>query len=364
MKQIFMLQGTGNNERGWAKLVSAFGRVVLVQQGLVHHAEIWENGSRLYNGPERDSRKLSRLDDMVFSAVTIILSVKRCFRFSEGRAIDLIIATNYGMGLAALLLRKIGKARRVVCFLTDCMPINGSFAIRTYRRITRWLAGIAARHADEVWTVSPRIPTAGVNPRNFVLPIWIDDNRMPVGCREEIGYIGVPSPDHALDILFDICRRRNFRPNIIGDSSYLQSIRHLAPPGTVFHGLMNDPEKINEILSRCFCGYAVYRTTGPQSYSYYGIPSKTFYYFASNTPVVTTNTAHFTQNIEKFRIGRVVEPKPEEIENAMLQLREEFPVFYDAINHFREGWNTGVEKFHRERFETLLERCSGVSKDT
>ena len=356
VKQIVMLQGMGNNERGWAALVSKFGRVVLVQQGLIDHVEIWENRQCVFNGPETSVVGSRKLDEITFSSLTMLRSIARCREFTRGQKIDVLVAANYSMGMAALLLRLFGKTRKVVVLLTDFLPPRGSFAVRLHRRVTTALTRFAARHADEVWTVSPRIPTTTANLRNFVVPIYIDDNQAPAGPREEIGYIGFPSPDHALDVLFDICKRHQFRLNIIGDSAYLQSIKHLAPPHTVFHGMLNDPAKINSVLSRCFCGYAVYRDTGPQSYSYFGIPSKTFYCFASNTPVVTTNTAHFTQNIENYGIGRVVNPTPGEIEKAVLELKERFQFFYEAINRFREIWNAKAEQFHRERLAALWDK--------
>ncbi len=117
---------------------------------------------------------------------------------------------------------------------------------------------------------------------------------------------------------------------------------------------MTDYTKIDQILSRCFCGYAVYRNTGPHNYSYYGFPSKTLRFFASDVPVITTDTTHFMQDISKFGIGRVVEPVPEQIEKAVLDLKARFAVYYEAINRFRETWNAEVEKFHRERLTTLL----------
>ena len=356
MKQIVMLQGMGNNERGWARLVSTFGRVVLIQQGMIQHVEIWENRQCVFNGPETSVVGSRKLDEITFSSLTMLRSIARCREFTRGQKIDVLIAANYSMGMAALLLRTIGKTHKVVVLLTDFLPARGSFAVRLHRRVTMAMTRFVVKHADEVWTVSQRIPTAAANPRNFVVPICIDDNRVPIGQRDEIGYIGYPSPDHALDVLFDICKRHQFRLNIIGDSAYLQSIKHLAPPGTVFHGMLNDPEKINSILARCFCGYAVYYDTSPQSYSYFGIPSKTFYCFASNTPVVTTNTAHFTQYIEACGIGRVINPTPEEIEKAVLELKEKFQLFYEAINRFREIWNAKAEQFHRERLTALWEK--------
>lgn len=353
MKRIVMMQGMGNNERGWARLVSKFGRVTLIQQGLIQHVEAWENGTKTFNGPETSVVSTRVFDECTLSSLTFLRSLARFREQMLGEKADVVIASNYNMGLAALWLRWRGKARRVVVMLSDHLPARGSLAVRLHRHITTALTRFAARHADEVWSVSPRIPASQTNPKNFVVPICLDDNQVPTGQREEIGYIGFPSPDHALDILFEVARRHNLRLNIIGQSPYLETIKHLAPPATVFHGTLNDPAKINTILARCFCGYAVYRNTGPQSYSYYGIPSKTFYYLASNTPVVTTNTAHFTPRIEEFGVGRVVAPAPEEIEQAILQIKAEFPRFYAAIGNFRTTWNAGAEQFHRERFAKL-----------
>ena len=353
MKQIVMLQGMGNNERGWARLVSKFGRVTLIQQGLIQHTEIWEDQKCIFNGPKTSVMRTHKLDEITFSSLTLLRSLAGCREFFTGKKIDLLIAANYGCGLAALGLRLFGRAKKVVLTVSDFLPPRGSFAVRLHRRITGALTRLAARHADEVWTVSPRIPLADTNAKFFVFPICLDENPLPAGQRTEIGYIGFPSPDHALEILFDIAQRLRLRLNIIGDSPYLQSIKHLAPADTVFHGTISDPNKVGEIISRCFCGYAVYRNTGPESYSYYGIPSKTFYYFASNTPMITTNTAHFTPNIEKYGVGRVVNPVTADIEKAIHQLQQEFPKFHTAIDIFRQTWNAEAEKFHRERLIAL-----------
>jgi glycosyltransferase involved in cell wall biosynthesis len=359
MKQIVMLQGMGNNERGWARLVSKFGRVTLIQQGLIQHVETWESDRCIFNGPESSVISTRKIDEYTFSALTFLRSLARFREQLGNEKVDVVIASNYSLGLVALWLRWRRKTGRVCVLFTDYLPQRGSFAVRLHRRITSALNRYVARHADEVWSVSPRIPTMQENPKNFVVPICLDDNQVSAGQRTEIGYIGFPSPDHALDILFAICKKHNIRLNIVGHSSYLDTIKHLAPADTVFHGTLNDNVKIKDILSRCFCGYAVYRNTGPQSYSFYGIPSKTFYYFASNTPVVTTNTADFTPRIEEFGVGRVVEPAPEEIEKAILQLKNNYETYSHAIDRFRSEWNHGAETFHRERMSVLLNDNSG-----
>ena len=349
-----MLQGMGNNEQGWARLLSKFGRVVLIQQSFICHTEIWEGGECVYSGPEINVSGKRRWDDRLLGALTMLRSLRASRTFTRGQKIDLIISSGQSMTLPALLLRLLGKTKKVVCVLTDFLPPKGSFTVRLHRRFNTWLTRWVVRHSDEVWAVSPRIPMMQANPRNFVVPLCINENDSPPGAREEIGYIGFPSTDHALDVLFDICRKHSLKLNVIGDSPYLQSIKHLAPPGAIFHGVLNDSVKIKSVLSRCCCGYAVYRNTSPQSYSYFGIPSKTLAFFASNTPVVTTNTAHFTQFISQFGVGHVIEPVPEQIEKAVLDLKARSAEYNEAIQRFRKTWNEGVKQFHQERLAVLF----------
>lgn len=358
MKQIVMLVGIGNNDRGSARLASKFGHTVLLQDAYIEHLEIWENGQRIFDGPEIRIQQSRLLGEATFGLSAIPRLLKGYRNAMQGERGDVIITSSYVQTAVGLWLRMTGRTKKVVCIISDYLPPKGKLTVRVHRRITGLFTRVVARLSDEVWAVSPRIPTAKVNPKNFVLPLLIDDNHAPSGGRNEIGYIGFPSPDHALDVLFEICKKHGFKLNLFGDSPYLQSIRHLAPPDTVFHGITNDNVKIGAVLARCFCGYAVYRDTSANSYSHYGIPSKCLQLFASNVPVVTTNTAHFTQNIATSGAGRVVEPLREEIEQAILDIHARFPAYYEAINRFRETWNAGVEKFHHERIGDLLSDAS------
>jgi glycosyltransferase involved in cell wall biosynthesis len=354
MKQIMMVMGMGINERGWAKIISQYGRVTLIQLGVVEHVEIWEQGKRVYDGPQSRTVRHNKWDQASLGLATMFRAIQLARHHSKGVKIDILLAGLHSGGLAGLWLRRLGECRRVISFLADYLPPRGPWTVRVHRRLTGWLVQWIAKHSDEAWTISPRIRVASPKPPRFVMPICVGQNPSPAGPREEIGYIGFPSPDHALDVLFDICKRHSLRPNIIGDSPYLQSIKHLAPPGTAFHGLLNDEEKIGEAFKRCFCGYAIYRDTGPTSYSYYGFPSKTLYCFASNVPIVITNVAHFNETFERRGVGRVVEPVPEQIEKAILQIKANYPAYSAAIDRFRSEWNEGVEAFYRERLAVLL----------
>ena len=354
MKQIVLVLGAGLNERGWARDFSKFAKVTLIQIGPFEHIEIWEHEKQMYCGPELKRPGRRRLDDMLFGAVGFFLTLWLLLRVSRGGKIDLVITGFYNSGMAALLLRSAGKIRKVTFFLTDYLPPSGNCFVRFHRRVTNWLVYRATKSADEAWALSPRIKAAEANQNHFVVPMQIGLRPNLDRKRQEISYIGFPSYDHALDVLFEICAKNSIRLNIIGESAYLNSIRHLAPPQTVFHGIQNDENVIGDILSRCFCGYAIYRNTSPTSYSYYGFPSKSLYCFANNVPIVITNVAHFNENFEKEGVGRVVEPVPSEIEKAILQLRDNYDKYSTAIDRFRTEWNAKVEVFHRERLETLL----------
>jgi len=354
MKRIVMMQGMGLNERGWAGLISKYGKVILIQEGYIDHTEYWENGQCVFTGPEIKVAHTRYFDNLTFGLLTMFRAWRAFFKATKGEKVDLIIAASYSMASVALFLRLIGKTRKVVCTVVDHLPLKGSLGLRMHRMIAGWLTYFTARFADEVWTISPRIPAMQFNRNSHVIQFIIDNNDVAQGERNEIGYIGFPSQDHALDLLFEVAKKHNIVLNIIGDSPYLQSIKKDAPPQAVFYGQMNDKEKIKSIFSRCFCGYAVYRATGTQSYSYYGFPSKSLYCFANNTPLLTTNTSLFTQEVEKLGIGRVVEPTVEDIERAILDLRTRFADYYQAINRFRDDWNAGVFRFHEERLKALL----------
>jgi glycosyltransferase involved in cell wall biosynthesis len=354
MKQIVMLVGIGNNDRGSARLASKFGRTYLLQDAYIEHLEIWENGERVFNGPETKIQSTRLLGEITLGLSSFFRIMRGYKAATGGKPCDLVITSAYVQTVVGLWLRATGRTKKVVCIVSDFLPPKGPFIKRVHRRITGFLTRTVARMSDEVWAVSPRIPTMKVNPNNHVLPLLIDNNRVPAEGRTEVGYIGFPSPDHAIDDLFAICKKHNLKLNVFGDSGYLQSIKHLAPADAVFHGITNDNVKIGQVLSRCFCGYAVYRDTSSNSYSYYGVPSKCLQLFASNVPAVMTNTAHFTATIGAAGAGCVVEPKTEQIEKAILDIRARFPVYFEAINRFRDAHNAEVEKCHRERIGKLL----------
>lgn len=354
MKHIVLVLGHGLNERGWAKEFSRFGRVTLIQFGLIEHVETWQYERLKSSGPEFHTVGRRKLDEALLGLITFLRTMLLVLRYSKDAKIDLVVTGFYSSGLAVLGLRLFGKVRKVAFFLIDYLPLRGSWVVRLHRLITGRLVYLATKWADEAWALSKRIPMAKANPRHFVVPMHISTHQIASGARDEIGYIGYPSYDHALDLLFNIGKKHSIRLNIIGDSAYLQSIKHLAPPDTVFHGFLNDEDKIGGILSRCFCGYAIYRNTGPTSYSYYGFPSKTLYCFANNVPVVITNVADFNENFEKRGVGRVVDPSPVEIEKAILQLRSNYETYSRAIDRFRLEWNAEVDAFHRERLGVLL----------
>jgi glycosyltransferase involved in cell wall biosynthesis len=354
MKNIIMVLGIGNNERGWAGVMSKYGRVTLIQLGLVTHVEVWENGERSHFGENiKNNPWFRRLDQYLLGLLIFFQTLRLILQNLRGANADIVLCGFYSSGMAALLLQKLGRVRRTVVFLTDYLPPRGAFLVRTHRRLVNWLTGKAASWSDEAWQHTTRIGTKMKLKNTYLMPLPLSQFTAPDGLREEIAYIGYPSYDHGLEILFDIANRHNLRVNIIGVSPYLDSIRHLAPPQTVFHGLLNDEKRIGEILSKCFCGYAIYRDVSPNSYSYYGFPSKTLYCFASNTPVVITNVAEFNESIEKRGVGRIVPPEPEAIEAAILDLKRNYANYSRAIDRFRVEWNAGVEAFHDERIKAL-----------
>src|SRR5450756_17721 len=170
-KRIVMLQGTGLNERGWARYISRFGNVVLIQRTFIEHIEVWEHGRLIDNGPTHPVKGNRTLGEMTFWASNFLLLRPYWKYFSPPKA-DVVIANAYSFALLALLLRRLGRVRKVVATIVDYLPPVGSFHVRLHRRITTALTRWVARHSDEVWAISPRILSADANPRNYVCLLY------------------------------------------------------------------------------------------------------------------------------------------------------------------------------------------------
>lgn len=352
-KQIIMLQGMGHNDRTWAKNLSLYCKVILIQQPLITHVEIWDNGVCIYNGSDiKNPYIIHTIDDILFGFITVCKYIYLICKYSKCKKSSLIIAINYCGGIASLFLKMIGMTNKVVVFVTDYLPPTGSFIIKTHRYITTKLTRFVCKFADEVWKVSPRIILPKSN--DFVVPLHIDNTDIPITTRNEICYMGSISMEHGLDILFKICKKHNFKLNIIGDSPNLQSIKHLAPTNTIFHGMLNDSDKINSIVSRCFCGYAIYTNIDSTTSCYYGFPSKTLYYLSNNTPILTSKCTYFSNVIKAYNIGNVVAPNFSDIEYGILNLEKNSSIFNNNINIFKEIWTVGVDEFNREHLTKLL----------
>ncbi|HEX7654345.1 MAG TPA: hypothetical protein VF607_12620, partial [Verrucomicrobiae bacterium] len=336
-------------------VMSRFGRLRLLQLGMVYHEEIWENGQRIYNGPERKTTlRYRQIDDMLLGLLSFIDTFRFIRKVDAEEKINLIFTGLYCSGFAAWIAQKLGYTQKTISFLADFLPPRGPWHIRLHRRVSGWLTGLAARLADESWALSPRIHTARWNPNNHVVPIHVNYFPTTPHNRLSIGYIGYPSADHGLEILFEIAKKHDFPLQIIGQSPYLDRIRSQAPRNTTFHGMINDEAMIGDILANCFCSYAIYRDISPNSYSYFGFPSKTLYSFASNVPIVITNVAHFNEKFEHFGVGKVVAPENVAIEEAILDIKQNYSRYSAAIDQFRLNWNRHVEQFHHERFSSLF----------
>src|ERR1035437_6558801 len=89
MKHIVLVLGTGLNERGWTKDFSKFGRVTLIQLGLMEHVSIWEGERRIFCGPEVRTASGRKIDEALLGFVSFFRTIRLVLRFSKGGKIDL-----------------------------------------------------------------------------------------------------------------------------------------------------------------------------------------------------------------------------------------------------------------------------------
>lgn len=254
---------------------------------------------------------------------------------------DLMVAADNLNAAAALILRRLGKVRRVVYYTIDFTPqrFGNSILNDLYHR----LDALCVRKADVTWNISPRIAEGrreirGLRgaeyDRQVVAPfgVWFDQQKRHEFDdieRHALIYTGGLLPHQGLDLVIEamvlivarvpdtILRITGFGPlegelkdrsETLGMSSHIQ-----------FLGYIEDPEERDDIVAKSAIGVAMYNQALDR-WSYYADPSKIKMYLGAGLPVVTTSLTHLAEDLRRRRAGMVVPYEKQAFAEAVVDL--------------------------------------------
>ncbi len=222
--------------------------------------------------------------------------------------------------IAAIILRKMGRVKKVVYYVSDYSP--NRYKSNLFNKIYLWLDRFSATNADFIWDVSPAMQkariSAGLDSKKSAPVIHVPNGLYPDQIKANpadkiepysLVYMGTLTvdngPDIAIKALGIVLRKfKDAKLHIIGgtkkDIIWLDKIakKMKISNSVIFYGFIEDGVKMSEILRKCSVGLAPYRDI-PGSIRHYADAGKIRAYCASGLAVVSSSVPPLGLEVEK-----------------------------------------------------------------
>lgn len=252
----------------------------------------------------------------------------------------------FGVGnlnpVAGIILKKLGRINKVVYYCQDYFqdrfkdPVLNNFYFQ--------LDKFCVRYSDETWNVSAAMVEARerkmgmrreVYNRQFTVPggIWFRKVKrvpFPKVDRQKIVYRGTLLDWQGVDLAikampFIIKKIRGARLEIIGGGPEEIKLKNLAKKlkvekSVLFHGLITDRQKMEEMLRNASLGVATFNTRILDDKVKNGDPGKIKDYMVMGMPVITTDALYYHQRIIDKKCGIVVDYNPKQFADSVIKL--------------------------------------------
>lgn len=229
--------------------------------------------------------------------------------------------------LAGIVLRRLGKVRRVVLYTIDYAPNAGGSRLYAwlYRKIDRF----CCYHADAIWNLSRRMMMGrwkdGTKLDRCAKAIWVPHGTHARRMRHEVrmecepqrvAFFGHVQEKSGVQLFIEAMPEltRDFPAlhlDILGDGPYRPALERLAARlhmehRVTFHGFIENHDDAEKFLVRCGIGLALY-VPGDSDFSQYADPGKPKVYLACGLPVVIVGVPEVADLIDARGAGRKIE---------------------------------------------------------
>lgn len=243
------------------------------------------------------------------------------------------------------ILRSLGLVQKTIFWVWDYYPPIHDNAVVRFMRFLYWQFDIpATKQTNRVVFLNKRLidlrKTLGILPENISYPVvGIGTNPISKVQRKpmqpvKLAFIGVVKKSQGLDLVYksaDLLAKQypGITFHIIGGGPDISRYRRLAsstPLKTIFHGYIQNNNRVNTILKHCHIGIAPY-VPDKSNVAYFSDPSKIKRYIESGLPVITTNVFDFSKEISRSQAGIVIPYLPKEFARAVNQLIQRYDNF-------------------------------------
>lgn len=279
------------------------------------YIEFYEKGKLLFEKKSFSSTALSILLSASNSNSTqVLFKIRDLFSVIEMYFItktkfDLFIGLESIFTIGGLVLKKLGKVKTVVYYVSDYTPTR--YPNKLLNSIYLYLDRFCCYHSDYIWDVSPAMMPArilaGLNPKKCAPLILVPNALFPKQIaflpldkkkKNTIVFAGTfgaeNGPDLAIRSLsLALKQNKKLKLHMIGGGDqYEKNLKQLAKKlkvnnHVIFHGFINNAIEVSTITKRAMIGIAPYRAL-PNSARWYADATKIRLYYGAGLPVITT----------------------------------------------------------------------------
>lgn len=260
--------------------------------------------------------------------------------WSAGVVYDVGIGANNLNTLSLLVLRRLGRIRKVIFMCIDYSPSRYDNPLLDW--VYHWIDRMCCYHADVIWNSSGRMNEArvknGVDGKRIAYTVVMPDGsnfdqkkRLPVECidRNLIIYSGHMRPVMGVPLILDAYRELlhtvpSAKLILTGDGPDLEKYKEYArflglEKKAVFTGFLKTHEEVDEILRKGAIGLALF-APDKSSYEYYSDVGKPKAYLAAGMAVIVTRVPEIADIIESARAGLVIDYQKKSLVCALEKL--------------------------------------------
>ena len=262
-----------------------------------------------------------------------------CLR--DSTVFDYFIGLEAVNAMAGIFLRKFGKIKKVIYYVSDYSPQR--FRIGIINTLYLWLDRFCASHADFIWDVSkamqPARIKAGLEEKKSARALHVPNALYPVQIKTEsmskivpfslvfMGTLGVENgPDIAVEALPIVLRKfpKTILHIIGGGKEDVDRLQKLAEKlklkeKVVLHGFIANREKVSEAIRIFYVALAPYPFI-EGSPRLYGDATKIRAYLAAGLPVITTHIPPLGKEAAEKGAAILVGDNSEAFAKAIIQV--------------------------------------------
>jgi len=277
---------------------------------------------------------------------------------------DLIIGCGGFNAFCALLLKWLGKCKKVVFYTIDYAPkrFNNIILNKIYHSIDK----ICVRHCDQTWNLSPRMTEGREKNNNMPIEKYDKQKIVPIGIwledlpqinkkyeKKTLVFVGHLLEKQGVQLVLKaipevIKKIKDFNFIIIGNGEYERELKKLVKELNIneyveFKGAIHDSKRLNQILGKSHIAVAMY-SGEKDTFTYYADSTKLKTYLSMGLPCLLTNVPHNAKEIEQYKCGKIIKYDTESIRRAIIELMENEKILKEysvnSIEYIKQfDWN-------------------------